>query len=95
MLDCNGTNVALRVDIKNRAVIEVSGFGNLSVAKLNEQGICIGKAANFHGTNLRSKKALWTACPSANRITGNMRLSSRVAVRITRLPSNFASARVQ
>jgi hypothetical protein len=69
MLDCNGTNIALRVNVKNGAVIEIAGLGNRSVPKLNEQSIGVGKVANFHGTNLRSKKALWTVCPSANRIT--------------------------
>jgi hypothetical protein len=58
VLDGNGANVALCVNVQNGAVIEIACLSNRSVPKLNEQSVSVGKVANFHGTNLRSKKAM-------------------------------------
>lgn len=69
MFDGDGADVAMRIHIENGVLVEIAGFGHRSVSKLEQQGVGICEVANFHGTNPRSKKALWTVSRSDNRIT--------------------------
>jgi hypothetical protein len=58
MLHCDRADVAVAIYFQQRALIEVTRLDYWGSAKLDEQSICIGEVANFHGTNLRSKNAL-------------------------------------
>jgi hypothetical protein len=68
-------NITLRIDIENSVFVEIARLRNRSRPKLDQQSVCVDVVAYFHGTNLRSKKALWTVSPSANRITRRYRFS--------------------
>jgi len=48
MLECNCTDIALFIDIKNGVFIQISGFRYVGVAELNVQRVCIVKVADFH-----------------------------------------------
>src|SRR5450631_2788568 len=75
VFNSDGANVALSINVKNGVLVEIARLGNRSFPKLYEHGVGVSKVANFHGANLRSKNALWTVCPSANRITRRYRFS--------------------
>jgi len=53
MLDRDRANVAVGVHIKNRVLIEVAGFGNRAIPKLDVQSVRVGEVANLHGLNPR------------------------------------------
>jgi hypothetical protein len=69
MLECNCTDIALGIHIKNGVFIQISGFRYVGVAELNVQRVRIVKVADFHGLNALSKNALCAASPSGNKIT--------------------------
>ena len=49
-------------------LVEVARFGNRRFLEFYKQCIGIFKVMNSHGTNLRSKNALWTVSLLARRI---------------------------
>ena len=57
MLHSNPANVAVGSKIEQRVLVQVLGLGNLNGSKLDIQGSRILKLFDFHGTNLRPKKA--------------------------------------
>jgi len=58
VLNGDRTDIALSIDVKDSVLVQIASLRNWSGPKLNEQRIRIGEVAYFHGTNLRSKKAL-------------------------------------
>ena len=69
MLNRDGTNVAISVEIEKSVLIQVFGLNDLGVAKLNIERISVLEVFDLHGSNDRSKKALCTVSPSGNSIT--------------------------
>jgi hypothetical protein len=55
MLDCDGANVPVTIQIHDRVFIEILRLQNLCPAKLNVQGVGVFKISDFHGRNDRSK----------------------------------------
>ena len=58
MLNRDPANVALRIQVQERVLVEVLGFGHLGGAKLDVQRVGVLKVFDLHGVNDRSKKAL-------------------------------------
>src|SRR5262245_11831683 len=69
VLYCNAANVAVRINIEQRVLVQILGLCDLNGSKLDIQGIGVLKILDLHGTNLRSKKALCTVSPSGSRRT--------------------------
>jgi hypothetical protein len=57
MLDSDEANIAISVNVEYGVLIEITGFGYRRISKLDVQRVCVSEVANFHGANLRSKKA--------------------------------------
>ena len=70
MLHSDRANIALRVNCEKRVLIQIARLGNLRHAKLNVQGLNIGKIANLHGVKLRSFQFSPTHERGRNRLTG-------------------------
>src|SRR3989304_6179922 len=73
MLDRDRANVPLGVNVEQRIFVKITSFRHRCVSKFDEQRIGLSEVANLHGTNLRSKKALWTVTARA----GCLRRESR------------------
>jgi hypothetical protein len=69
VLNRDAADIAVPVEVKDRVLIEIFGFGNFDRAKLNVQRVSILKVLDLHGVNDRSKNALCTVSPSGRRIT--------------------------
>src|SRR3990172_1233240 len=76
VLDRDCADVSIRVDLKECVLVEVAGLSHRRVPKLDVKGVSLGVVADLHGTNPRSKKALWTVSPSGKRITRRKRPSA-------------------
>src|SRR5438552_12401371 len=69
MFDRDPANIPFRVQIKQGVLVQIPGLGNLSGPKLDVERVGVLEVADFHGLNVRSKKALCTVSPSGNSIT--------------------------
>lgn len=58
VLESNYANVAIGVDVEHSVCIEVFGFGDVTITKLDVQRIGVVEVFNFHGLYPRSKNAL-------------------------------------
>ena len=70
---CDCANVSLRVNVQHCVFIEIACFCDGSIAKLNERRVSFRKVSNSHGSNRRSRTALWTVSPSGSSITRRKR----------------------
>ncbi len=58
MLDSDGANVPVGVDVEQCVFVEVAGLRNRGIAEFDKQRVSFRKIANSHGSNRRSKNAL-------------------------------------
>ena len=75
VFDRDGANVARRIHVEQRVFVEIACLSHWRVAELYVQSVGAGKVTDSHGSNRRSKNALWTVSPSASNTTRKNRSS--------------------
>src|ERR1035437_10509664 len=53
MLDRDGTNVTLSVNVEHGVLVKIPGFGYRRIPELDQQCVRVSEIANLHGVNLR------------------------------------------
>ena len=69
MLDRDGQDVALLVQIEKGVLVQIAGFRDRSVTELDLERVRVCEVTDFYDTNLLSKNALCTVSPSARSTT--------------------------
>ena len=69
MFHGNGANLPFLVKVDHCIFVQISRFGHFRFPEFDIKSVGVSKVFDFHGSNLRSKKALWTVSLSSNRIT--------------------------
>jgi hypothetical protein len=64
MFNRDSANIAHGIHIQDRVLVQIASFRHCPLTELNVQGVGVGEVLDLHGSNLRSKKALWTVSPS-------------------------------
>ena len=69
MLERNGANHSIRIEIDNSVFTKIMRLDDLGFPKFDVDGISISEVSDFHGLNRRSRNALWTVTPSSSNTT--------------------------
>lgn len=58
VLNRDGRDIALRIDIEQRVLVQVARFRDRDIAELDMESVCFSEVPDLHGANPRSKNAL-------------------------------------
>ena len=69
MLDGQGADVAICIQVDDGILIDIPGLGNVRHTELDVERIGTPEISDFHQRIPRSKKALWTVSMSGSNMT--------------------------